>query len=133
MIEFYPEVRLVHIVAVAVSGLLFAARGGAVLAGVDAAMAWPWRWLSYAIDTVLLTAALMLSTMLRQYPFVHDWLTAKVVLLVVYIVLGTLALKRARTRRGKAWAFGAAVAVYVAIIGIAIAHHPLGWLYARIG
>jgi uncharacterized membrane protein SirB2 len=75
----------------------------------------------------------MLSSMLRQYPFVHDWLTAKVGLLVVYIVLGSLALKRARTRRGKVRAFGAALAIYVAIIGIAIAHHPLGWLYGRVG
>jgi uncharacterized membrane protein SirB2 len=133
MIELYPEVKLVHIVAVAASGLLFAARGCAVLAGVEAAMAWPLRWLSYAIDTVLLTAALMLSTMLRQYPFAHDWLTAKVALLVVYIVLGSLALKRARTRRGKAWFFAAALTVYVTIIGIAIAHHPLGWLYGRVG
>ena len=60
-------------------------------------MAAPLRYLSYTIDTVLLTAAMMLSSILRMYPFVHSWLTAKVVLLVVYVVLGSFALKRGRT------------------------------------
>jgi len=48
---------------------------------------------------VLLTAAMMLSSILRMYPFVHSWLTVKVVLLLVYVVLGTFALKRGRTAR----------------------------------
>ena len=86
----------------------------------------PLRHLTYTVDTVLLTAALMLATVLHQYPFVHGWLTAKVLLLVVYIVLGTLALKRARTRTARAWCFAAAVVVYLFIASIARAHHPLG-------
>jgi hypothetical protein len=39
--------------------------------GARWAMAAPLRYSSYAIDIVLLTAALMLSTMLRMYPFVY--------------------------------------------------------------
>ena len=64
MIEFYPQIRSVHILAVCLSGGLFALRGLGVLAG----MRWPQvafvRYLSYSIDTVLLTAALMLVTIL---------------------------------------------------------------------
>ena len=71
---------------------------------------------SYTIDTVLLTAAFMLATLLRQYPFVHDWLTAKVVLLVVYIALGTFALKRARSQRTRTLCFVAAIVVYLFIL-----------------
>ena len=71
----------------------------------------------------------MLATILRQYPFVQDWVTAKVVLLVVYIVLGSFALKRGRTRAVRASCFVAALAVYLAIVSIARAHHPLGFLY----
>ena len=71
-------------------------------------MAAPLRYLSYTIDTVLLTAALMLATMLHQYPFVHGWLTVKVLLLVVYVVLGSYALKRGATRTVRAWSFVAA-------------------------
>lgn len=130
MIEFYPETRLVHIAAVIASGGLFFLRGLAVQLGAAWAMAAPLRYLSYSIDVVLLTAALMLSSMLRQYPFVQSWLTAKVVLLVVYIVLGSYALKRGRTRSVRTVCFGAAVAVYLAIVAIAQAHHPLGPLRA---
>jgi uncharacterized membrane protein SirB2 len=56
----------------------------------------------------------------------HGWLTAKVLLLVVYIVLGTFALRRARTKRTRAWCFFAAVAVFLFIVSIARAHHPGG-------
>src|SRR5687767_6902361 len=105
MLEFYPQIKLVHIAAVIASGVLFFLRGSAQLLGARWTMAAPLRYLSYFIDTTLLTAALMLATILRQYPFVHAWLTAKVCLLVVYIVLGTLALKRARTRTMQLWCF----------------------------
>ncbi len=84
------------------------------------------RYLSYAIDTTLLTAALMLVTILHQYPFVQAWLTVKVLLLVVYIVLGTIALKRGRTRAMQVTCYFAALAVYLFIVSVAIAHHPWG-------
>ncbi len=126
MIEFYPQIRTVHIVAVIASGLLFLLRGGAVQLGAQWAMAAPLRYLSYSIDTVLLTAALMLVTILHQYPFVHGWLTAKVVLLVVYVVLGSLALKRGRTPAVRTACWIAALLVYLFIISIARAHSPFG-------
>ena len=131
MIEFYAEIKWVHVAAVIASGSLFALRGAGVLAGARWPMFAPLRYLSYTIDTVLLTAALMLATILHQYPFVHGWLTVKVLLLVVYIVLGSLALKRARTPAARAWCFVAAVLVYLFIVSVARAHHPLGafiWL-----
>lgn len=84
------------------------------------------RYLTYTIDTVLLTAALMLATILHQYPFVHAWLTVKVLLLVVYIVLGTFALKRGRTPTIRATCFGAALLVYLFIASVARTHQPTG-------
>ncbi|HKU89450.1 MAG TPA: SirB2 family protein [Steroidobacteraceae bacterium] len=128
MIEFYPQIKWVHICAVFASGSFFALRGAGVLAGARWPMWAPLRYLTYTIDTVLLTAALMLVTLLHQYPFVQTWLTAKVCLLVVYIVLGTFALKRARTRRARAGFYVAAIAVFLFIVSIARAHHPLGIL-----
>ncbi|WP_129781614.1 SirB2 family protein [Peristeroidobacter soli] len=126
MIEFYPQIKSVHIAAVMASGLLFFLRGASLHAGMTWAMAAPVRYLSYAIDTTLLTAALMLATLLHQYPFVHGWLTVKVVLLVVYIVLGTFALKRGSTRKIRVICWLAALAVYVFIITVARAHNPAG-------
>jgi uncharacterized membrane protein SirB2 len=122
MIEFYPQIKWVHVAAVLFSGGLFATRGLAMLAGARWFMAAPLRYLSYTVDTVLLTAALMLATLLHQYPFVHGWLTAKVLLLVVYVVLGSYALKRGATRVVRAWSFVAALLVYGFIISVAHAH-----------
>lgn len=128
MIEFYLPIKSVHIAAVIASGSLFALRGLCLLAGRQWPMALPWRLLSYGIDTVLLTAALMLATMLHQAPFVDAWLTVKVVMLVVYIVLGALAFKRGRTTRARWFAYVAALAVYGFIISVARAHDPAGLL-----
>ncbi|HEY5755704.1 MAG TPA: SirB2 family protein [Steroidobacter sp.] len=126
MIEFYPQIKSVHIAAVMASGLLFFLRGASLHAGMTWAMAAPVRYLSYAIDTTLLTAALMLATMLHQYPFVHGWLTVKVVLLVVYILLGTFALKRGSTRKIRVICWLAALVVYAFIITVARARSPAG-------
>jgi uncharacterized membrane protein SirB2 len=86
----------------------------------------PLRYVSYGIDTVLLTSALMLMTVLHQFPFVNSWLTAKVTLVLVYIVLGTLAIKRARTPRVRLICGAGAVIVFGVIVSIARAHSPLG-------
>lgn len=129
MIEFYPQIKHAHIGLAIASGALFALRG----AGTLARMRWPhWaalRWTSYTIDTALLTAALMLLTILPGALFANGWLTAKVALLVAYVVLGTFAIRRGRTRAIQAGCYVAALATFALIYGIARAHHPLGWLY----
>jgi uncharacterized membrane protein SirB2 len=129
LMAFYPQIKWVHVAAVTASGSLFALRGLLVQADHPRwVMAAPVRYLSYSIDTVLLTAALMLLTMLPGAMFANGWLTVKLVLVIVYVVLGTFALKRGRTPRVRSISFVAALLVFLAIIGIALAHHPLGWL-----
>lgn len=133
MIEFYPQIKTVHVAAVLSSGVLFMLRGLVLHAGGRWALAWPVRWLSYTIDTVLLTAALMLVTILHQYPFVDAWLTVKVCLLALYIALGSYALKRGSAPAARIGCWLAALVVYAAIIGVARTHHPLGALLAVAG
>ncbi len=133
MIEFYAQIKWVHIAAVIASGSLFLLRGIAVQAGARWAMAAPLRYLSYAIDTTLLTAALMLVTILPGAMFGNGWLTMKLCLLVVYVVLGTFALKRGRTPGTRLLCFVAALAVYAFIVSVAIEHHPLGMLRPLLG
>lgn len=128
MIEFYPQIRFVHILAISLSGSLFALRGIGILAGARWPQATLLRYLSYSIDTVLLTAALMLLTILPAAMFANHWLTVKLVLVVAYIVLGVYALRRGATSRVRAACYIAALLAFIAIIGIARAHHPLGWL-----
>jgi uncharacterized membrane protein SirB2 len=126
MIEFYPQIRFVHIACVLLSGVLFFLRGTGVLTGARWPMALPVRVVSYSIDTVLLTAALMLFTMLPGGVFANGWLTVKLLLLVIYIGLGSFALKRAKTRAEKSGFFIAATATYLLMFSIARAHDPLG-------
>ncbi len=127
MEEFYIQIRTVHICAVTASGLLFALRGGAfTLLGAGWPKALPVRLLSWTIDTTLLTAALMLMTIVRQYPFVDPWLTVKVCLLVVYIGLGTQAFSLGRSRGARIGFWFAALLVFGFIVTVARAHDPLG-------
>ncbi len=129
MIEFYLPIKTVHIMAVLASGGLFFLRGLLVLNGKAWAMSMPLRFLSYAIDTVLLTAALMLATMLPAAVFANGWLHVKLALLLAYIILGSFALKRGKTPAVRRSCFWAAVAVYCFMLTIARTHQPYGVLY----
>lgn len=134
LITFYPQIKWVHVAAVCTSGAIFLLRGLLVQAGKPTwAMAAPVRFLSYTVDTILLTAALMLLTILPHAMFANGWLTTKLILVVVYVVLGTFALKRGHTPRVRLGCYLSALLVFVTIIGIALAHHPLGWLLRVIG
>jgi uncharacterized membrane protein SirB2 len=134
VLAYYLQVKWVHIAAVVASGALFALRGLMLQLGAGRiAMAWPLRFASYAIDTVLLTAALMLFTMLPHAMFANGWLALKLLLLPVYVVLGSFALKRARNPRARLVCWLAALAVYATMLGIARAHHPLGWWRIIVG
>ena len=126
MEAFYLDIRAVHIGSVALSGLLMLLRGVAYNGfGATWVMAWPVRTLSYTIDTVLLTAALMLTTIIQQFPFVDGWLTMKVLLLIVYIMLGYHAL-RARPVRLRWASLAGAALTFGLIVTVARAHSPLG-------
>jgi uncharacterized membrane protein SirB2 len=127
VIEFYAQIRAVHIGAIIISGILFALRGVGVLAGARWPMTPPLRYLSYSIDTVLLTAALMLVSMLPASLFANHWLTVKLTLLVLYVVLGSFALKRGRSSRVRAFCFFAALLLFASMYSIARTHQPLGW------
>ncbi|QNN66276.1 SirB2 family protein [Sphingomonas rhizophila] len=128
MDEFYLPIRHVHIGAVALSGALFLVRTiGHNFLGATWPKALPLRILVWSVDMVLLTAALMLTTIVQQYPFVDGWLTMKVVLLVLYIMLGTWAF-RAEKKSTRLWSMAAALAVFGFIITVARAHDPLGLL-----
>lgn len=126
MAAWYLQILMVHVGCVIASGTLFFTRGCMMLAGLPVANHVALRRLSVAIDVLLLAAAITLTTIIHQYPFVQAWLTVKVLLLVVYIVLGVFALRRGRTLAVRAICFGAAVLVFLFIVTVARAHDPLG-------
>jgi uncharacterized membrane protein SirB2 len=126
--EFYLQIRAVHIGSVMASGLLFFIRtAGRNLFDASWPMALPLRILVYAVDTILLTAALMLMTIIQQFPFVDGWLTVKVVLLIAYIAIGWWAF-RAERKNVRIACSVAALAIFGFIITVARTHNPLGFL-----
>ena len=133
MIEFYSQIKNVHVAMIMASGMLFALRGGAALAGFRWPLAWPVRALTYAIDTTLLTAALMLLSILPWGVFANGWLPMKVGLLVVYVVLGYRSLRPGRSMRVRVVYFVLALLTYGWMYTIARAHHPLGLFRGMFG
>jgi uncharacterized membrane protein SirB2 len=71
----------------------------------------------------------MLATLLPSGVFATGWLTVKLVLLVVYVVLGSFALKRGRSLKARWLCFIAALCVYAFMLSVARSHQPLGWFY----
>lgn len=132
MVEFYPHIKWIHVAAVLASGSLFLLRGLAVQAQARWPMAASVRYLSYGIDTVLLSAGVMLVAILPAALYANGWLAVKLALLVAYIGLGTFALKRGRTPGIRLATFVGALAVYGFILAVARAHHPLGPLLALV-
>ena len=121
----YSLVRTVHISAVLLSGSLFLVRGLALQVGSAWAMRPPARYSSYAVDTVLLAAGLMLLALLPEGVFANGWLTVKLVLLPAYIVAGSIALKRGRSELQKRLALVLALLLYASMFVIARAHDPM--------
>jgi len=116
--------KLVHVSAVYLSGAGFVLRGAWMLRDSSLLRARLTRILPHIVDTVLLGSAILLALRIYQYPFVHGWLTAKVLALLLYIVLGTIALKRGRTRRARIVSFAAALATFLYILAVAITRNP---------
>ncbi|GAA5219188.1 SirB2 family protein [Corallincola platygyrae] len=75
-------------------------------------------------DTLLLVSAAMIAIAIQQYPFVHAWLTEKILLLILYIVLGMFALKWGKTATIKRICFACAVATFGAILYMARTKAP---------
>lgn len=116
----YLAIKHLHMTCAALSGSFFFIRGIWMLLDSPRLQQ---RWVKIAphiIDTLLLASALTMAVWSSQYPFAQNWLTAKLLALVAYILLGTIALKRGKTKTVRTAAFVAALAVFAYIIKVAI-------------
>ena len=121
----YTALKLVHVGAVVLSGIGFAVRY-AWSRRRPLATSGPVRVAPHVVDTVLLASALALAWIGGFNPLKVPWLEAKLAGLVLYILIGTIALKRGRTPRMRAAAFGAALFAYGYIVTVALTKSPLG-------
>jgi len=121
----YLFAKYVHVGSVVLSIAGFIARGALMLAGSPLLQARFVRIAPHVVDTLLLASALWLAWMMRQYPFVHGWLTAKVLGLLAYIVLGSIALRRGRTSTVRTVAFAGALLAAAYVVAVALTKDPL--------
>jgi uncharacterized membrane protein SirB2 len=126
--SFYGTLKALHVGCVALTIAFFVLRGAWMLAGSER-LAERWvRIVPHVVDTVLLASAIALAALLGVDPDTRGWLSAKVGGLLVYIALGTVALKRGRTRGIRIAAFGGALATFGYIVSVALTKSPAGFL-----
>lgn len=118
----------IHVLTAVISFSLFFIRGVWVLKG-SAMMQKKWvKIVPHVNDTILLGTAIALAISIEQYPFVDSWVTAKVLALIAYICLGLEAFRIAKTERGRAIAWLAAMVVFLFIVSVAVTKVPVGFL-----
>lgn len=128
----YVLVKYIHVISVVLSVGGFFLRGLLMMRDSPLLQARWIRVLPHINDTVLLVAALTLAALSGQYPFVADWVTAKIFGVIAYIILGALALRDASTRRARIACWFASLAVFGWIVSVALTRQPLG-LFAGLG
>lgn len=124
----YILIKYVHVTSVALSVTGFFVHGLLLIRAAPSMNARWFRILPHINDTILLVAALSLATMSGQYPFVADWVTAKVFGVITYIILGFLALRAESTRRMRIVFWLAALVVFGWIVSVALTRQPMGFL-----
>lgn len=124
----YLLLKHFHMSCAALSGSFFLIRGQWMLAGSPMLQR---RWVKtvpHIVDSLLLASAIGLAVWSHQYPGQMPWLTAKLVALVAYILLGAVALKYGKTKALRATAYVAALATFGYIVAVAVTKNPLIFL-----
>jgi uncharacterized membrane protein SirB2 len=116
----YLFAKHLHQGAVGVTVVLFLLRGTWMLARSPMLERRWVRVVPHVNDSLLLAAALYMTAQIGLQP----WIVAKLVALAVYVVLGTLALRRGRTAALRAWAFAGALIVLAYILAVALTKSP---------
>lgn len=124
----YALLKSAHVALALLSLAGFALRGYWMLRASPLLKRRLTRVLPHVVDTLLLASGVALAVWTRLNPAHQPWLAAKLTALVVYIVLGTLALKRGRTLRVRVAALAGALAVFGYMLAVAIRHDPVPYL-----
>jgi len=125
----FQLLKHIHLSCAAISIALFFLRG---IWSLNGSPIMRQRWVKivpHFVDTLLLASALGLAYTIGQYPLVDGWLTAKFFALLLYIGLGSVALKHGKTKTIRFSAWLAAMAVFVYIVLVAIKHNPVPFVH----
>lgn len=124
MYDYYFPIKHLHMTAVGLSITLFIIRAYWSVVGSALLQHRVVRILPHVVDTVLLVCGFILAAMIGPN---QPWILTKIVLLIVYIGVGTIAIKRGRTTRSRIIASLIAIAIFAYIVGVAIAKDSASW------
>ncbi len=121
----YVTLKLVHQTSALLSISGFILRGGLML--MDSTLLrrrWMRTW-PHLIDTLLLITGVWMAITLKLHLGNNPWLIAKLLVLLLYIVLGFIALRLGRSKRIRILALGGALACFAYIALVAVTRSPL--------
>jgi uncharacterized membrane protein SirB2 len=127
--NLYLLLKHIHVTSVVVTFVLFVGRGLWMMFSPQRLQQ---RWVRIVppvVDTVLLTSAISLAFILHQYPFVNDWLTAKILALMGYIFFGGVALTYGRTKSVRISALCVALVLFGYMVAVARSKVPFPWVF----
>ena len=124
---YFEIVKTMHVACAIATLISFSFRGILMMAGSSLLRAKPIKIIPHIIDTILLVSAILLAMEIYQYPFVHDWLTAKLIALVAYIITGTIALKRGKSKSTRIGFFFLSLMIFFYIVAVARTHNA--WIF----
>lgn len=123
----YLVLKYLHVSCVVLSGWGFCLRGWWMLTDSALLRHRLVRRAPHVVDSLLLASALTMAILSHQYPFAQAWLSAKVLGLLAYILFGSLALKRGKTKASRACFFMLALLSYAYIVSVALTRNPFPW------
>lgn len=121
----YLLLKMLHVSSVVISYSLFFLRGIWLMQDSNNLRQ---RWvkvLPHVIDTILLTSAIALAVLIQQDPLNNAWLTAKVIGLLIYILLGMIAIRFGKTKKTRIAAWIGAQCIFIYIVLVALSKNPL--------
>jgi uncharacterized membrane protein SirB2 len=116
----YTLLRGLHIGTVHATLILFLIRGFWMITDAPRLKDRWVRVVPHVNDTLLLFAAIAMLVVAGLDPIAQPWLLAKIIGLLAYIGLGTIALKRGKTKSVRVKALIAALGVFAYIMAVAI-------------
>ena len=124
----YVLLKQLHLTTIGITLTLFLLRGAWMMRDSPRLKARWVRIVPHINDTLLLASGISLAVLIGQYPLVNGWLTAKLFALIAYIVLGTVALKRGKTKGQRIAAWVVALLVFGYMVAVAVAHDPFPFM-----
>jgi len=123
--SLYETIKIIHITTAVLSFCGFVLRGVWMMQSSLRLQSIGVKIVPHINDTILLVSAIVLMVLSLQYPISTAWINAKLIALLVYIILGTIALKRGKTIATRIIAWVLAILVFIYILGVANSKKPM--------